>query len=397
LDSIEPEEALRGEMIILHGCGWIPLESIELQFQTPNGRKTVQASYKTLDTIEAKVPLDAISGLVYVKTTNKHISQWLEIKEFSLSGTSKDKIVDATQFALQGSELSTTEHIYFRDSKGNLLEGQMSNITNTGIWVTAPSGLEIGEVAVYVVLDGGEKSNELTLKKVPLTPEASPSYSVIGNGLSITITQEEGAQIYYMLADNTTVNEHLYTAPITLTTQEMKYTQQFLYAFARVEIDGISYDSSTASYIYDPCPEGEELDEYRECVVVENSTSQNGNWITPAKSVCESNGGAYDTDGNIPYCYANWNNAKTICATSGGSLPTIAQLLSVHKQCDTDNDGNAEISCLQTAGFAHGRTWWTSEEHPDTYSGSHAWSVNLYYGFESATNQFFNLAIECVR
>ena len=274
LDTITPEEALRGEVITLEGCGWIPLESLEVEFQTANGRKTVQTSFKSLDTIEVEVPLDAISGLVYVKTTNKYTSQWLEIKEFSLSGTSKDELVDGTQFALQGGGLSEAAHIYLRDSQGNILEGQMSNITNTGIWVTAPNGLEFGEVAVYVVLEDGVKSNELSLKKVPLSPEASPSYGIIENGLSITLRQEEGVQIYYMLADNTTANERLYTAPITLRVEDMKYTQQFLYTFARVEVDGVEYDSSTASYTYDPCPEGEELDAYRECVEIGANTDE---------------------------------------------------------------------------------------------------------------------------
>ncbi len=264
-DSVEPEILIRGNIATLKGCGWIPLDSVEVEFTTTTGLVKATIVSKSIHTIEVEIPSNAVSGLLYVNTTNKTILKSIEISEFGLSSTSKNELKPGESFALSGSGLIDTAHLYFQDAEGSLVEGGTENITDTGIWVSVPDGLSIGVLKLYVVLSDGTKSNELTLVRVPKSPEASPSTGDIGDGLEVTLSQDEGADIYYTLHDGDKDTAIKYTSPINLNVQDMKYTEEFIYAFARVGVDGVDYDSETETFTYNACGEGMELNAEREC------------------------------------------------------------------------------------------------------------------------------------
>jgi hypothetical protein len=266
-DSVEPQMLIRGNIATLKGCGWIPVDSIEVEFTTTTGLAKANIVSKSINTIEVEIPLNAISGLLYVNTTNKSVVKSIEISEFGLSSTSKVEVADGDSLVVQGSGLADTAHLYFRDAKDNIVEGAMENITDTDIRVIVPGGLEIGILKLYAVLNDGTKSNELTLAKVPKSPEAAPSTGDINDGLEVTLSQDEGADIYYTLHDNDKDAAIKYTSPINLNTQDMIYAQEFIYTFARVTVDGVDYDSAVEMFTYNACSEGMELNADKECVV----------------------------------------------------------------------------------------------------------------------------------
>ena len=301
-DKVVPERAILGQTVVLKGCGWVPLDTLKVFFTSQNGEIEGDIISKTINEIKVKVPQDAKTGLIRVKAGKKEYSRLFDVIPFGIFSVTRDELIEGTAFSLSGKGLEKTAHLYFTDVEGHTLEGSISNVTESGMWVKTPAGLKIGPVKIQAELDNGMRSNTLNLKRVPESPTAAPAYGAIGNnGLRVTLSQDEGADIYYRLNDNTEGMEKHYTGPITLTLDQMKYTKLFLYPFARVTVNGVNYDSAIGNitgYEYDACKEGETLNENRECVGNTNTGTWN-NW--PHPQWCP-------TINPDPDCFACWHH-----------------------------------------------------------------------------------------
>ena len=84
-------------------------------------------------------------------------------------------------------------------------------------------------------------------------------------------------------------------------------------------------------------------------------------WITPTTSICTSNNGKLKKG----TCVASWENAKSICSASGGSLASIENFEAVIIECggsidDLGLNRNSNYqSCYKKKGF-YGRFYWSS-------------------------------------
>jgi len=258
LDSVAPKRAMWGDTVTIRGCGWVPLNRVKVIFPSENGSTEGEIVSATIDEIRVRVPKEAVSGLVHVKTDIKDASFFLPIEDFSLSSASVYRLEDGKSFTVDGAGLGTTAHLYFVDTNGKRYEGSIGNITDTGIWVNEPPvNLPVGEVQVYVVLENGTESNRVTLVKSPKSPLVVPGDNTwFEQSLTVTMSQENGADIYYRLGDPNG-NEVLYTNPVYLVADSMDLLDLYLYVFARVDINGTTYDSEQEEYGYHTCDEGE--------------------------------------------------------------------------------------------------------------------------------------------
>jgi len=265
LDTVSPKRVINGDTLIIRGCGWVPLNEIEVIF--PSKGETVQAEIlsKTIDEISVKVPQNAVSGIVHVKTGMKDASFFLPIDVFALSSASTYRLEDKKNFTVNGKGLGTTAHLYFIDVNGKRYEGSIGNITDTGIWVNEPpANLPVGKVQVYVVLENGSESNRLMLVQPPKPPMADPESTNFAQSILVSLSQETGADIYYRVDDNIQNNTLKYSEPLVFNTDMMTYETLYLYAFSRVTIDGVNYDSDIVEFIYTEC-DGE-INENGECI-----------------------------------------------------------------------------------------------------------------------------------
>lgn len=263
-DSIIPERAMLGQTVTLKGCGWVPLNDVKVYFNSTEDKEIeAQIVSKTIDTIKVKVPQNAQSGLVYVKAGQKKTyGRYFEVIPFGIFSMDEEALEDGTRFTLSGQGLANVAHVYFTDHTGNRIEGTFDNANDSSMHVKTPDGLEVGPVTVQVELSDGMQSNRLTVKKVPKEPVANPTSGVIGDGLTVSLSQEEGADIYYSLDAGT---ERKYSAPVKLSLDDLTNTDLTLYAFARKTVDGVNYDSDKAEFYYYPCEEDKELKD-GECV-----------------------------------------------------------------------------------------------------------------------------------
>ena len=254
-DSIVPNRGILGQTVVLNGCGWIPLSDIKVYFTSEDGETEAEIISKTIDNITVKIPLDAKSGFVYVKVGEKETRKiFFGIIPFGLFSVDRTTVVDETEIGLSGIGLSDTSHVYFIDHNGNKWEGDTRDIRDTTMLVKTPLGMPVGSIKLYVVLSDGTKSNELILNKVPERPTADPMSGTIGDGLLITISKQNGSDIYYKIDEG---YEHIYNDPIHLTLNDMTLNELTLYAFVRETIDGVDYDSDVAEFYYYPCEEGD--------------------------------------------------------------------------------------------------------------------------------------------
>jgi len=136
---------------------------------------------------------------------------------------------------------------------------------------------------------------------------------------------------------------------------------------------------------------------------------QNGKLVKPSQSVCESNGGRWETYNDD--CLAPWETAKTICSATGGVLPNIETLNAVVTDCGGESyvwasDGYEDKAernmanesyqaCYKEKGF-NGSWYWSSrtlEEH-----SSAAWEVYFYYGADYYYGKSDNFSyVLCIR
>ncbi|GFO71521.1 hypothetical protein BJAS_P1113 [Bathymodiolus japonicus methanotrophic gill symbiont] len=90
------------------------------------------------------------------------------------------------------------------------------------------------------------------MPKVPNKPTASPESSTFEFSAILTLSVEGEGDLYYRLDEYYSSPEFRYTGPTTLKIEDSEYANIYVYAFARVVVDGINYDSEDAEYIYYP-------------------------------------------------------------------------------------------------------------------------------------------------
>jgi len=139
-------------------------------------------------------------------------------------------------------------------------------------------------------------------------------------------------------------------------------------------------------------------EENNETIII--SKESETKWIKPSDSTCISNGGKVDNYG----CKSNWENAKTICATNGGSLPSIEALRKVLTDCGgamkednkeewERNRNNATYqSCYKEKGFSSVWYFWSKTAK----NSSSAWLVYFADGDDLWRNKTFTHYVLCV-
>ena len=249
-DSIEPEKAVIGKTITLHGCGWLPLDDIKVFFQTENGEVEGELLSKSAETIEVKVPEMAIDGFVYVTAGNKRTTNiYLEIADYGLTEVEENLIQEHEEIVIDGKGLDTVNSVVFVDSAG--IERNttitMQSSSPTFIIAVTPDTLAIGLVGVYAVREDGLESNMLTLKRIPKGVVASPSDTSFRSTLLISLSQAEGEAIFYRINGG---EESLYTESFELNASQITHGDIELDVYARTVVDDISYESKHNSYRY---------------------------------------------------------------------------------------------------------------------------------------------------
>jgi len=139
-----------------------------------------------------------------------------------------------------------------------------------------------------------------------------------------------------------------------------------------------------------------------------SETISYGKWLKPSKSICENNGGEYNTN-NRQECRADLVTAEEICSLSGGILPTIAQLKQVVLDCGGEiyspplgdynitkrNQANSSYqACYKEKGFSSG-IYQSSDTH--SYATYDVWQINYSTGSLLLTNEDINTNIRCVK
>ncbi len=140
----------------------------------------------------------------------------------------------------------------------------------------------------------------------------------------------------------------------------------------------------------------------------ESSSSSNGKWITPIRSICEASDGKIDRGG----CTANWSNAKKICSASGGRLATVKEFKNVVIECggeytiindsnmdwDTKRDKNKKNKsyqeCYKNKGFNFSYYWASTDiiESPRM-----ACDLNIAKGAIDIAYKTYLLDIRCIQ
>lgn len=93
--------------------------------------------------------------------------------------------------------------------------------------------------------------------------------------------------------------------------------------------------------------------------IVSNSVTTQ--WITPTNTVCQRNGGKINSRG---VCTAKWSDAKNICHSMGGKLPTLSELEKVvvdcggiHEKGALNQSNSLYKSCYKKIGFGSDFYW----------------------------------------
>jgi len=113
------------------------------------------------------------------------------------------------------------------------------------------------------------------------------------------------------------------------------------------------------------------------------NTSGYGEWIKPSRSACKSGGGLYNFFGENS-CYADWENANSICNAIGGVLPSLDALKTVVTDCgglidDYDNINNkAYEACYTEKGFTSYDYWSATIVNGDYWDW--VWIMFFNYG-----------------
>jgi len=100
--------------------------------------------------------------------------------------------------------------------------------------------------------------------------------------------------------------------------------------------------------------------------------------------------------------YENWEDAKSICQSIGGRLPTAEELQKVITDCggvveeyERNTDNSSYRSCYKEKGFSSDKVYWSST----SVSGMtrNAWIVSFYYGYVHQAQKGYHYDLRCVR
>lgn len=259
LDSIQPAQGNIGSEVTLKGCGWIPLDDIDVHFKSASGE--VLASdivSSSIDEIKVKVPDQAVTGMVYVTAGNKITTkEFFEIKTFSLKELEEKTVLPGDVLSLAGKGLDETSAVYFTDHTENSIQAVINGAIANSLNATVPDGLTPGLIKVYAQRLDGKMTNEIELVIIPSLVTATPDETVFEDTIQLTLSQAENFAIYYRIEE---APYAIYTGPITLNASEALYAYFSIYAFARIEVDGVNYDSAETEFRYTPCQPGEHVE-----------------------------------------------------------------------------------------------------------------------------------------
>jgi hypothetical protein len=123
-------------------------------------------------------------------------------------------------------------------------------------------------------------------------------------------------------------------------------------------------------------------------------------WMSPSRKACTKNGGKLKSYG---ICAANWQNAKRICSTAGGRLPSINELKSVVISCggeidDYDNnlnDSNYQTCYKQKDFSSSSDSYWSSSSYVSV--DEYALIVYFLSGYTNYGNKTDEHYVRCVR
>jgi len=117
-------------------------------------------------------------------------------------------------------------------------------------------------------------------------------------------------------------------------------------------------------------------------------------WVAPSKDSCKSKSGQVISKG---VCNAKWEDAKSICASNVGRLPTIDELEQEVQKCKniSKGDKNKYNACYINNGFVGTSSYWSSTTH-EKFSTS-AWGMNFYSGVKANGSKENHVDVRCVK
>lgn len=71
LDGVTPDKGVTGETVQLYGCGFLPGNDVRVLFTTKDHVAEGKISFVSPSIIRVTIPTDAVSGKIYVRTSNK--------------------------------------------------------------------------------------------------------------------------------------------------------------------------------------------------------------------------------------------------------------------------------------------------------------------------------------
>lgn len=258
-NQITPIRAETGATVELKGCGWVPLEDVKVYFKSKTAYVEAEIISKSVDTIEATVPGNAVSGMVYVTAGNKETRKLhFYIHPFSLKSVDSEILEAGESVTLSGKALEEVDKVFFTDGSNNRLEGVITSLAYYSISVIVPDGLKPGLIAIHAERIDGRATNMLAAIKKPVSVSASPDSQSFEGSLIVSLHQPESADIFYTIDDS---DEQQYNTPIVLSAAAAEFEYYSLIAYARVVVDDKEYDSSKSEYRYMPCIAGTVLDD----------------------------------------------------------------------------------------------------------------------------------------
>lgn len=274
--------------------------------------------------------LDAITGI--------KIPDSAELKDYYQIGLSSDLIITSISknkvehgeeeiyiFGEGFAEFMADNHVIFTDYEGNSVSISVDLRVDNYLQISIPEDIDFGSYAVRVELPDGEASNEISISVMPKTPRISPDpYSTdFDNTLEVTLTQSEGAEIWYSIDSGAEIK---YTAPITLTQTST------VYAFAKALINDVEYRSAVGSYSYHKCLNTETLDpDTNMCVVANDPVDPGVRGFEFTKS----------------WIFNHIAEAKFEVSVTANVYNAINPIISVEDFANTDAGKNIELSNMK--------------------------------------------------
>lgn len=210
----------------------------------------------------------------------------------------------------------------------------------------------------------GTSVSEQTQREIVnmIAPQISPSSQSFEGSLTITLTQDQGYDIYYSINSGSSKK---YSGPFNVDETAT------VTAYAKADINGKTVLSEEASASYTKC-ENDEILTGGECVSSSSSSSSSGSdgyYYLPSEYACEQGGGSYyhSFASGADVCMAYWDEAMNIC-----QLPSKREWQEVIDQCNTDSEdtfysdaNNDYVRCLKSLGYDYEEgmslSYWSSD------------------------------------